>query len=67
MITPTSVSSRSNANPVTPWPRSNEHLVEHRVGKTFNPRDAICDLTDDTHILLGSRDLRSRDLRFNFL
>ena len=44
-----------------------DHLVEHRVGQAFDLGDAVANLADDAHILFGSRRLRARDLRFNFL
>ena len=44
-----------------------EHLVEHHVGQALDLGDAVADLADDAHGLPGSRGLRARDLRFDFL
>ena len=44
-----------------------EHLVEHRVGETLDPGDAVADLADDADSLPGRRRFGARDLGFDFL
>ena len=43
-----------------------DHLIEHRVGKTFDSSDAVSDLADDALILLRCRCPRSGNFSFNF-
>ena len=42
-----------------------DHLVEHGVAQAFDLGDAIAELADAAHILLGGRSPRARKLRFN--
>jgi len=44
-----------------------EHLVKHRVGEAFHPRNAVANFTNHTHILLARREFALADLSFNLL
>ena len=44
-----------------------EHLVEHRVRESLDPRDAVADLADDADTLAGRRRFGARDLGLDLL
>jgi hypothetical protein len=44
-----------------------EHLIEHDVGQSFNPCDAVADLADGSNVLPNGGCLRACDALFDFL
>ena len=44
-----------------------EHLIEHRVGETFDLGHAVADFANGADVLFGRRGLDARDLGFDFL